>query len=86
MSWIVGRSQNSLNADVSSFVDALTELEQQLFWQGYAHVRDKLAWRKRKTGTLRAAGGVASGAEALTAIGAASGQGHRMTKRVRTGY
>lgn len=56
-------------------------------------MRDKLAWRKRKTGLLRAASrgasggtGISESSEALTAIGAASGNTHRMTKRVRTGY
>lgn len=90
VSWIVSRAQYSLNADVSQFVDALTNLEQQLFWQGYAFVRDKLAWRKRKTGILRPLGDGSSGADSSTAgvlgIGSASGVGHRQTKRVRTGY
>jgi GINS complex subunit 3 len=92
VSWIVSRAQASVGCDVSAFVDALTNLEQQLFWQGYQLVRDRLAWRKRKTGILRASGeGGMSAAAAYSSggvlgIGSASGVGHRQTKRVRTGY
>lgn len=73
MHQILVRSHNSLNTDVSAFVNTLTDLEQRLFWTGYAHVRDKLAWRKRLTTVVRRDGALlgSSGGEGL-GIGAAS--------------
>ena len=70
---ILMRSHNSLNTDVSAFVNTLTDLEQALFWTGYAHVRDKLAWKKRLTTVVRKEGTIlgSSGGEGL-GIGAAS--------------
>lgn len=64
---ILTRSHNSLNSDVSDFVGTLTDLEQRLFWQGYAHVRDRLAWKKRLTTVVRREGALlgSSGGEGL---------------------
>jgi len=76
---ILIKSHNSLNADVSSYVNTLTDLERTLFWSGYAWVHDRLAWKKRLTYVLRREGAMlgSSSSESL-GIGVAS-----RTKRPR---
>ena len=50
---ILSRAHHSLSTDVSEYVGGLTDLEQALFWAGYAFVRDRLAWKKRLFGRIR---------------------------------
>lgn len=70
---ILIKSHNSLSADVSAYVNTLTDLERRLFWTGFAYVHDRLAWKKRLTSVIRAVGVIlgSSGADAL-GIGVAS--------------
>lgn len=72
---ILVKSHNSLNSDVSVYVNTLTELERTLFWTGYAWVHDRLAWKKRLNTVFRRDGAIlgsgGDGGEGL-GIGAAS--------------
>ena len=71
---IVTKSHDSLDNDVSAFVNTLTDMEQQVFWAGYEHVRDKMNWRRRFTSNP---GNDASGVES-------AGAGGNKPKRQRT--
>lgn len=72
VSGILERSLHSLSADVSDYKNSLTNLEQELFEGGYALVRDRLAWKKRQTATIRAGDARGGGDGAALGIGAAS--------------
>ena len=76
---ILSRSQHSLSADVSEYKNGLTNLEQALFEGGFEYVRDRLAWKKRQSTTIRAGDARVGGVEGSLEIGAAS----RGTKRPR---
>ena len=65
---ILSRSLNSLNSDVSDFVNTLTDLEQTLFWQGYRFVRDRLFWKKR-LGNSWSDSGLGDGGAGSVALG-----------------
>ena len=72
VSGILQRSRHSLLTDVSEYTHGLTNLEQALFEGGYALVRDRLAWKKRQTATIRAGDARGGGDGAALGIGAAS--------------
>jgi GINS complex subunit 3 len=52
---ILLRAQHSSErVQASDFLEPLTDLEQRLFWGGYRHQRDLLAWRGLHTWEIRA--------------------------------
>ena len=50
---ILTRSLHSERTDTNSFLEPLTNLEKSLFWTGYKHAEDKMAWLKRHTDRLQ---------------------------------
>lgn len=60
---IISKSVSSGGGDSSKFVEALTDLEQKLFWGGFHYTKALLEWRKGKSRGIKALGACNRGAE-----------------------